>query len=103
MNNDGRGFTHYGAGVDPVPITRELMRNNGDLGMICLAPPMRLLYAQLYQIGGERVNVHVSGESGTGKELVARAMHFFNEDMRGKPFISIDCASYSGELLRAEL
>jgi transcriptional regulator with GAF, ATPase, and Fis domain len=42
------------------------------------------------------------GESGTGKELVARAIHF-NSLRKDKPFVTVDCASLSENLLESEL
>ncbi|OAH54012.1 MULTISPECIES: transporter substrate-binding protein [Bacillaceae] len=47
-------------------------------------------------------NVLVLGESGTGKELFARAIH--NESSRkNKPFVALNCASISKELINSEL
>lgn len=49
-----------------------------------------------------RANVLLLGESGTGKEMFARAIH--NESTRkDKPFIALNCASISKELINAEL
>lgn len=49
-----------------------------------------------------KANVLLLGESGTGKEMFARAIH--NESKRkDMPFIAINCASISKELINAEL
>jgi two-component system NtrC family response regulator len=42
------------------------------------------------------------GETGTGKEVFAQAIHA-ESDRRGKPFIAVNCSSFSNELLKSEL
>ena len=66
----------------------------------------RALAAVLEQIervaATPRTTVLVLGESGTGKELVARAIHDQSDRATG-PFVALNCAALSGELLEAEL
>jgi transcriptional regulator with PAS, ATPase and Fis domain len=46
--------------------------------------------------------VLLQGESGTGKELVARALHSLSTRAQG-PFVPVNCASMSPELMESEL
>ena len=54
------------------------------------------------QIGSTDLNVLVRGESGTGKDIAARLIHQVSDRNRG-PFIKVNCAALTADLLESEL
>ena len=63
---------------------------------------MQELFAVLPQIAASASTVLVTGESGTGKELFARAIHDLSPRHKG-PFVAVNCAALSDNLLESEL
>jgi Nif-specific regulatory protein len=53
-------------------------------------------------LGRTGTTVLIEGETGTGKEMIARAIHL-SGDRRSKPFVTIDCAALSNEIVESEL
>ena len=63
---------------------------------------MRSVFEQIKLVGQTETTVCILGESGTGKELVANAIH--QHSLRSaKPFIKVNCAAISENLLESEL
>lgn len=54
------------------------------------------------KVARTNTTVLLLGETGTGKEVFAQAIHAESE-RRGKPFIAVNCSSFSNELLKSEL
>jgi two-component system, NtrC family, response regulator GlrR len=66
------------------------------------SPVMRELFASLARLAPLESCMMIQGETGTGKELVARAIHQASARPSG-PFIVVDCATLSTNLIEAEL
>ncbi len=92
---------------------RELLQENVNLknevsarysfeNIIGSSPPMQTVYRLIARCAPTNSTVMLRGDSGTGKELIARAIHF-NSLRKDQPFITVDCASLSENLLESEL
>src|SRR5436305_3824373 len=99
--------------ADKVSQTQRLARSNLELqrqlnerfgfeGVVGNSPAMHAVVARLRQIAPTSATVLITGESGTGKELVAKALHN-NSPRRYKPFVPLNCASLSENILESEL
>jgi DNA-binding NtrC family response regulator len=63
---------------------------------------LRDFFIRIKHLAPHYRTVLIQGESGTGKELVARALHTLGPGP-GKPFVAINCATLSEQLLESEL
>jgi DNA-binding NtrC family response regulator len=81
----------------------ERVRRDYGLGsMIGAGAAMRRVFEQIQKVAETDLSVLVRGESGTGKELVAQAIH--ETSSRGRrPFVAVNCAAISRELVESEL
>ena len=81
---------------------KQLNEKFGFEGVIGNSPAMHAVVARLRQIAPTSASVLITGESGTGKELVAKALHN-NSPRRYKPFVALNCAALSDNILESEL
>ena len=63
---------------------------------------MRRVFETIRKAAETDLTVLVRGESGTGKELVAQALHQ-RSPRRERPFVAVNCAAISRELVESEL
>jgi transcriptional regulator with PAS, ATPase and Fis domain len=70
--------------------------------MIGESAVMREIFNLLARIASSNSTTLLTGESGTGKELAARAIHQLSE-RHAKPFVALNCAVLTPNLLETEL
>lgn len=83
-------------------LKEELQIKDKYYEMIGKSSKIESVFSLIDKVAKTSSSVLIIGESGTGKELVAKAIHK-NSNRRDKPFIVIDCASLSENLLENEL
>ena len=75
---------------------------DGSRPMIGKGLAMERVRRTVEQVAGSAATVLIRGESGTGKEVVARLIHHVSP-RAGKPFLAVNCAALSENLLESEL
>ncbi len=85
-----------------VELKRRLDERFGFEGVIGDSPQMRDVIERLKRIAPTDASVLIQGETGTGKELVAQAIHQ-NSPRKNKPFVALNCAALSENILESEL
>ncbi len=87
------------------PPLEKLSISGNDFSMddiVGKSKTMQDIFKTIGKAAVTQLPVLITGESGTGKEMVARALHFYS-DRAKRPFIFINCAAISRELLESEL
>jgi two-component system response regulator HydG len=85
-----------------VELNRRLDERFGFEGVVGDSPQMRDVIERLKRIAPTNASVLIQGETGTGKELVAQAIHQ-NSPRKNKPFVGLNCAALSENILESEL
>ncbi len=97
-----RAIEHQRSQLDIKILRSELIKKGHGGKLIGKSKVMLDLQNILSRISPTQSTVLVLGDSGTGKELVARSIHDLSP-RKDKPFIAINCASFSETLLESEL
>ena len=83
-------------------LNRRLDERFGFEGVIGSSTKMNEVISLLKRIAPTNASVLIQGETGTGKELVAQAIHQ-NSPRKNKPFVALNCAALSENILESEL
>jgi len=95
LNRPGRQYGKNGF----VPLTQA---PQSQTVIVATSAPMKQLLSLLERVAPYNGNILLCGESGSGKEVIAREIHRLSP-RADKPFVPINCASISYELLENEL
>jgi len=88
--------------LENISLRQELQEKYAFDNIIGKSKKMQEIYRTIAKVAPTDRTVMIYGGTGTGKELVARAIHF-NSPRRDKPFVPVDCAVLSENLLESEL
>ncbi|WP_431859126.1 sigma-54-dependent transcriptional regulator [Azospirillum sp.] len=84
-------------------LRRQLAKRRGSSDEIVgRSPAILRLQALIERVAPSPSTVLIEGESGVGKELVARALHTRSQRAE-RPFVALNCAAVSADLVEAEL
>ncbi len=78
------------------------VERSSEVQLIGESAALRELLVQVGRFADTPFPVLVEGESGTGKELVAQLLHRRGR-VAGRPFLSVNCAALTPELLESQL
>jgi len=83
-------------------LREQLSEKFSFTGIITQSRLMENVLSIAGRVAATKATVLIRGESGTGKELIAKAIHFAS-DRKDKPFVTVNMASLSENLLESEL
>jgi DNA-binding NtrC family response regulator len=83
-------------------LRRALAELEGVEGMVGQSPAMQAVRKLVRRLAPLPSTVLVLGESGSGKEIAARALHQLSP-RAARPFVPMNCAAISPELIESEL
>lgn len=90
------------APCEATKIIRKLDAKQNFHGILSRSPAMQAVFQIIENAAETTATVLVRGESGAGKELVAKAIHQLSA-RHDAPFLAINCAALSSNLLESEL
>ena len=97
-----RAFRQRALHDEVLRLRQQLKETYSFNNIISRSPKMHEIFELVRHISGTTSTVLIEGETGTGKELIAKAIHYTNEDRHGN-LVAINCAALPENLLESEL
>lgn len=88
--------------LEPLPKATSSNTTVYPNGIIGNSPLIQQMQHMIAKVAPSEATVLITGKSGTGKELVAQAIHQQSK-RHTKPFVAVNCAALSENLLESEL
>ena len=98
----GKALEHKQLVSENRALREQLEERFSFKGIISSSGPMEGALSVAGRAAASKATILICGESGTGKELVARAIHLASQ-RKDKPFIAVNVAALSDNLLESEL
>lgn len=98
----GKVLDHHRLQEEVRALRQELSDARPDSAIVTRDPTMRQQLELARQVADSILTILIEGESGTGKELVAKYIHAHSR-RRERPFLTVNCAALSENLLESEL
>lgn len=102
LNSIQRCFDRARLARENFVLRREVQELSGVEGMVGDSPALKELGAIIKRLAPLPSTVLIQGESGTGKEVAARALHGMSRRAQ-HPFVPVNCAAISPEIIESEL
>jgi len=83
-------------------LRQQLLERFSFEGIVSQSSAMSQILNIAGRVASSTATVLITGETGTGKELIAKALHYSSPRCE-KPFIAVNCAALSENLLESEL
>jgi transcriptional regulator with PAS, ATPase and Fis domain len=82
----------------------RLQEKLAEIGVVAESTLMLQVFRLIVRLAQlSEVPVLIAGESGTGKELLARAVHRLDPKRKDGPFVAVNCAAISPNIVESEL
>jgi len=83
-------------------LREQIQKQYGFENLIGAGRSMQRVFETVQKVAETDLTVLIRGDSGTGKELVAQALHN-RSSRKNRPFVAVNCAAISRELVESEL